>query len=476
MFDKDTFLNFKKALEKEILATVFSNPSWFSHVASSGLCAEDFSDKDHQELFKIKSKFFEEGRKILFSDVMFEFQARTKRGLYVDDWSQEFAQKNLAQYLPLVPDEYRTEGEALFDRLTHGLLTQAEFDTYTISSVNLDQRIEHLKIMSKRLKIATLSNQLASKSYAMEYELPIYELEKEMSSFHEKLGPLTKSERIPVYNKFDAILDRMTKEPKNRFLTGFSELDSVIDSKESSSVIVVGARPGTGKTSLAIQVMFENLKRLKDDEVIFYFSLEAGDEEVLKRLFHLETGTVIREGISSNMAFEVSKKVNKFRNDYQEALNRLEIRDVGVDCDFIRNECKRYSYDHKIKLVIVDYLQLVRGDEKNPIREQVVAKISRSLKEMSLALGCHILLLSQLNRAVETRADKRPTLADLRESGAIEQDANIVLLINRDLEKQLDTSEIIVAKNRYGRTGTATLGWNKEKAAFCSLKTGGWNI
>ena len=250
--------------------------------------------------------------------------------------------------------------------------------------------------------------------------------------------------------------------------TGFSELDNMISGLNKTDLVLVASRPGMGKTSIALNMALAAAK--KERKPIAIFSLEMSKEQLAARLLAAE-------------AFVDSKKLltgDLNENDWtkiaiaSESLSRCDIRiddNPTVTPAEIKAKCRRVD---GLGLVIIDYLQLMQlSGRRNENRVQEVSEISRSLKIMAKELSVPVLCLSQLSRANEKRTDKRPMLSDLRESGAIEQDADIIMFLYREDYYDEDTdrrniAECIVAKNRHGSTGTIELQWVPQYTVFAS--------
>ena len=256
--------------------------------------------------------------------------------------------------------------------------------------------------------------------------------------------------------------------------TGLTDLDRAISGLNKSDLILLAARPGMGKTSMALNILLEAGK--KSGKNVVFFSLEMSREQLALRLISSECFVDNKKLVTGNLAPEDWEKIMVAT----ESLNRSHILiddDSTVSVADILAKCRRVD---NLGLVIIDYLQLMQSaggrQYSGENRQQVVSDISRALKIMAKELDVPVLCLSQLSRANESRSDKRPMLSDLRESGAIEQDADIVLFLyrddyyNEDSEKH-NIAECIVAKNRHGETGKVELRWMPEYTQFSTLDT-----
>jgi replicative DNA helicase len=254
--------------------------------------------------------------------------------------------------------------------------------------------------------------------------------------------------------------------------TGFRMLDKLLGGLQRSDLIIVAGRPSMGKTSFVLSVA-QNAAR-KFNQRVALFSLEMSAEQVVQRLISAETG------IDSQRL-----RIGDLREDewplFVQATSLLSEVPIFIDDTpsisalQMRTKARRLYAEQGLDLVIVDFLQLMRGDARAETRVQEISSISRALKSLARELNVPVLAVSQLSRAVEARSDHRPVLSDLRESGSIEQDADVVMFIYRDELYNPDTdrkniADIIVAKHRNGPTGQVPLFFKKELAQFCEVE------
>lgn len=257
--------------------------------------------------------------------------------------------------------------------------------------------------------------------------------------------------------------------------TGFIDLDKRTSGLQSSDLIIIAARPSMGKTALAMNMATYIASKSEEKGAILIFSLEMSKEQLAMRMLTSESNVDSRKLRTGNleqddwdklaMATDSLSTTSIFIND---ATNTTPYELVTI-CKQLNKE-----FEHGLALVMVDYLQLMQGNRQNMNREQEISEISRSLKGLAKELNIPVIALSQLNRALETRSDKRPQLADLRESGAIEQDADLIFFIYRDEVYNTESpdkgqAEIIVAKHRNGPTGVLRLAWVGKYAKFANL-------
>ena len=255
--------------------------------------------------------------------------------------------------------------------------------------------------------------------------------------------------------------------------TGLTDLDRAISGLNKSDLILLAARPGMGKTSMALNILLEAGK--KSGKNVVFFSLEMSREQLALRLISSECFVDNKKLVTGNLAPEDWEKIMVAT----ESLNRSHILiddDSTVSVADILAKCRRVD---NLGLVIIDYLQLMQSaggrQYSGENRQQVVSDISRALKIMAKELNVPVVCLSQLSRANESRSDKRPMLSDLRESGAIEQDADIVMFLYREGYYDKETpnpnlAECIIAKNRHGETRTVELQWLPEFTTFGNME------
>jgi replicative DNA helicase len=256
--------------------------------------------------------------------------------------------------------------------------------------------------------------------------------------------------------------------------TGYKKLDELILGMLPGQMIILAARPAMGKTSLALNIAMNSCEATGLPVAVF--SLEMLKSELSMRLLSSKAKVDSRRIKSKNFLDTDLKRLSKAIKD----LGPLPffINDNGsVTLLDIMSECRKIKSEQGLGLIVIDYLQLMKSHSNNPSREQQISEISRGIKAMAKELECPVLALSQLNRGVESRPNKRPNVSDLRESGSIEQDADIVMMIYRDEvydpnSKEKGVAEVIVGKNRSGETGTAKLAWVGAYTSFENLAAG----
>ena len=243
--------------------------------------------------------------------------------------------------------------------------------------------------------------------------------------------------------------------------TGFRDLNKKINGLQRSDLLLIAARPAMGKTAFALNLV-QNAA-LKGDASVAVFSLEMSKEQLVQRMIASQSTVELKKIKTGTLADNDWPRITDGMAILSGA--KIHIDDTpDIKISELRSKCRKLKIEKGLDLVLIDYLQLMEGEGQNESRQQEIAKISRSLKILAKELDCPVVALSQLSRAPEQRADHRPMLSDLRESGSIEQDADIVMFLYRDEYYNPDTEkknigEVIVAKNRHGETGTVELVW-----------------
>ena len=254
--------------------------------------------------------------------------------------------------------------------------------------------------------------------------------------------------------------------------TGFIDLDYRTAGLQPSDLILVAARPSMGKTAFVLNIA--QYVAFHEAKSVAIFSLEMSKEQLVNRLFSLESrvdAQALRTGNLSDADWEKLVEGAGIIGD-----SKLIIDDTpGISINELRSKCRKYKLEQGLDIIIIDYLQLMTGSGRSESRQQEISEISRSLKALARELSVPVVALSQLSRAVEQRPDHRPMMSDLRESGAIEQDADVVMFIYRDDYYNKETelkniSEIIIAKQRNGPIGTVNLAWLPQYTKFANLE------
>ena len=254
--------------------------------------------------------------------------------------------------------------------------------------------------------------------------------------------------------------------------TGFIDLDYRTAGLQPSDLILIAARPSMGKTAFVLNIA--QYMAFRKDVTVAIFSLEMSKEQLVNRLLAMESHVDSQNLRTGNLKDEDWTKLVEGA-DIIGGSNLIIDDTPGISIAELRSKCRKYKLEHNLGIIMIDYLQLMSGSGKSDSRQQEISDISRSLKALAREIDVPVIALSQLSRAVEQRPDHRPMLSDLRESGAIEQDADVVMFIYRDdyyhkdTEKK-DIAEIIIAKQRNGPIGTVELVWLPRYTQFVNMK------
>ena len=326
-------------------------------------------------------------------------------------------------------------------------------------------------------KLIKMNDELSNICYAGNEPLESV-LEKTEKSVFQLLQNRNAGEYVPIRQVVMNALEKVEKASKSKgtvtgIPTGFIDLDYKLSGLQPSDLVLVAARPSMGKTAFVLNIA--QYVAFKKDKCTAIFSLEMSKEQLVNRLFSLESQVDAQALRTGNMKdFDWEKLIEAAGIIGQ---SNLIIDDTpSISISELRSKCRKYKMEHGLDLIIIDYLQLMSGSVggRSESRQQEISDISRSLKALARELNVPVIALSQLSRAVEQRPDKRPMLSDLRESGAIEQDADVVMFIYRDEYYNKDSeykkrAEIIIAKQRNGPVGTVHLEWLGEYTKFANL-------
>jgi len=256
--------------------------------------------------------------------------------------------------------------------------------------------------------------------------------------------------------------------------SGFIDLDSKISGLNPSDLLIIAARPAMGKSAFVLNIASYVAMHMKTPVMVF--SLEMSKEQLVNRILCSESEVDSMKLRNADLSSEDWLKLGEASSKLAEV--PLYIDDTpGLSAAELRAKCRKAKLEKNIGLVVVDYLQLMEGKSKNSSRQQEISDISRSLKILAKELSIPVIALSQLSRASEARTDHRPMLSDLRESGSIEQDADIVMFLHREDYYNAETekkniAEVIISKNRNGATGTVELAWLGQYTKFANLYRG----
>ncbi|HLR08672.1 MAG TPA: replicative DNA helicase [Bacillota bacterium] len=425
--------------EQAVLGAIFLEPEAFA-TASEILRPEDFYRASHQRIFETMLKLSDKGEPIDLVTVTTALSNEKK----LDEAGGVSYLSDLAESVP----------------------TAANISHYS-------KIVEEKALLRRLIRTAT---DIVTKSYTNEDDVDdvLNEAEKRILevSHRQHTGAFRsiKDVLIEVYDNIEQLHQR--DADVTGIATGFRDLDQITSGFQRNDFIIIAARPSVGKTAFALNIA-QNVA-INSDEIVAIFSLEMGAEQLVSRMLcaegnidaqRLRTGRLEEDDWSKlTMAMGSLSNAGIFIDD-----------SPGIRVSEIRSKCRRLKQEHGLGMIVIDYLQLIQGSgSSRENRQQEVSEISRSLKALAREMNVPLIALSQLSRSVESRQDKRPIMSDLRESGSIEQDADIVGFLYRDdyydqeSEKQ-NIIEIIISKQRNGPVGTVELAFVKEYNKFVDL-------
>ena len=361
----------------------------------------------------------------------------------------------------------------------YSIETMQELLSVVSTSANAKKYAEIVKDRANMRRVIKLAETAANECYSLKDSSANI-----LSNIENQVLEMTQSANngddiTPIREVVDNVLRNIREASKQQgnitgVPTGFIDLDDMLTGLHGSELILIAARPAMGKTAFVLNIAEHVI--LKTDVPVAIFNFEMNKEQLVQRMIAMESQVNSQNIRTGNLQDDQWLKLYESSNIIGET--KLFIEDQSnVTIGDIRNKCRKLKQRHNIGLIIIDYLQLMSGNGRTDSRQQEVSEISRGLKVLAKELDIPIIALSQLSRAVESRTDHRPMLSDLRESGSIEQDADVVMFIYRDdkyrddlPEEDKNKAEIIVAKQRNGATGTIMLGWQGEYTKFVNLE------
>ena len=344
------------------------------------------------------------------------------------------------------------------------------------TSANIRYYAQIVQEKSMLRKMIKVTEEIANTCYLAKERVDDIMEDTEKKVFN-LLQKRTSGDFVPIKDVVLNALDKIELASKNKgnvtgIPTGFVDLDYKTSGMQPSDLVLIAARPSMGKTAFVLNIAQH--MAFKNDVTVAIFSLEMSKEQLVNRLFSLESKVDSQSIRTGNLSDEDWAKLIEGAGIIGKS--NLIIDDTpGISVTELRSKCRKYKLEHNLGIIIIDYLQLMTGNKKTDSRQQEISDISRSLKEVARELNVPVIALSQLSRAVEQRPDHRPMLSDLRESGAIEQDADVVMFIyrddyyNKDSEKK-NIAEIIIAKQRNGPIGTVELVWLPNYTKFANMQ------
>lgn len=359
-------------------------------------------------------------------------------------------------------------------------ISSMEFVRDLLASVPTSANVKYYAtIVSEKAvlrRLIRLTDEISNECYLNKepVELILEDTEKKM---FELLQQRNSGDFVPIRQVVMNSLENIERASKAKgtvtgIATGFTDLDYKTSGFQPSDLILVAARPSMGKTALVLNIA--QYMAFKQDKHVAVFSLEMSKEQLMNRLLSMESKVDSQSMRNGSLKDDDWAKLIESAGIIGDS--NLIIDDTpGISIRELRSKCRKYKLEHGLDIIMIDYLQLMSGNGKGDSRQQEISDISRSLKSLARELGVPVVALSQLSRAVESRPDHRPMLSDLRESGAIEQDADVVMFIYRDDYYNKDSenkgiAEVIIAKQRNGPIGTVNLVWLPDYTKFANLQ------
>ncbi|MBQ9759746.1 MAG: replicative DNA helicase [Clostridia bacterium] len=430
---------FSMPAEQSLLGSILVDPAALNEVADL-ITSDDFYLTEHKQIYLAMRELFLANREI---DVVTLIDMLVTKGIYDKSGGEDYI---------------RTLSEAVPDAL------------------NVKDYARIVKEKSVLRQLISASSEIAEAAYSEQEAVASILDHAENLIFNIAQGRDTKNFRhikdvlVEVYNHLQEL--NTNREATQGTQTGFSGLDRVLAGMGKSDLVLVGARPGMGKTSFALNVATNVAKQTK--KTVCFFSLEMSADQVVSRMLSSEA-----------LVDSYALRTGEFKPDDWEKLAHASSELAG--CDILIDDTSNMTVTamkaklRRVKnlgLVVIDYLGLMQGDGHKDNRVQEVSEISRSLKIMAKELMVPVICCAQLSRGPEGRTDKKPMLSDLRDSGAIEQDADTVIFLYRDEYYKTDqdpnnqsasVAQVIIAKNRHGSVGTVNIGWNGQFTKFVTI-------
>ncbi len=378
------------------------------------------------------------------------------------------------------PVDLVTLQERLKEKGTPPEIYSLEYIKDVMAAVPTSANIKHYaNIVAEKAilrKLIRVNEEIANSCYAQNDSLESI-LETSEKSIFDIIQKRNSGDFVPIRQVVMNAMNLIEEASKSKgavtgIATGFLDLDYKTAGMQPSDLILIAARPSMGKTAFVLNIAQH--VAFHESKSVAIFSLEMSKEQLVNRLLSLESKVNSQAIRTGNMKDDEWERLI----ESADVIGRsgLLIDDTpGISIGELRSKCRKFKLEYDLQMIIIDYLQLMTGSGKgNESRQQEISEISRSLKALARELHVPVIALSQLSRAVEQRPDHRPMLSDLRESGAIEQDADVVMFIYRDDYYNKDTelknvAEIIIAKQRNGAIGTINLAWLPDYTQFANL-------
>jgi len=399
--------------------------------------------------------FYRDGHKVIF---------RAIKEMYSEDMAVDLV--TLLEYLK--------SGDKL--EKAGGVTYISEIASSVITTANLDAYIKIVEDKSMLRKLIKSSTAIIEESYNKQDKV-----NEVIDYAQKKIFDIIDTKNTSDYESLSTVLERGFLEIERLFNnrgsitgvgSGIRDLDAKTSGFQKGDMILIAARPSMGKTTFALNIA-EHAALVENRSVVI-FSLEMSKEQLAYKLLCSEANVDMLKLRTGNLDDDDWERIARATGPLSKA--KIFIDDTaGLSVMEMRSKCRKIKMEHGIDLILIDYLQLMSGSSGSESRQQEVSEISRSIKALAKEMQCPVIALSQLSRAPEQRADHRPMLSDLRESGSIEQDADLVMFLYRDEYYNKETEEkgigeCIIAKQRNGPVGTVKMAWIGSHSKFANLE------
>lgn len=400
--------------------------------------------------------FYRDGHKVIYKAI---------REMYAKDMAVDLV--TILEYLKTTDMLDKAGGVTYISELSSSVPTTANLSSYI-------KIVEEKSTLRKLIKAST---SIIEESYNSGGDV-----EKVIDLAQKKVFDIAEKKDSKEYEALSDVLERGFLEIERLFNnrgaitgvgSGIKDLDAKTSGFQKGDMVLIAARPSMGKTTFSLNIA-ENAA-LKEGKSVVIFSLEMSKEQLAYKLLCSQANVDMLKLRTGNLEDDDWERIARATGPLANA--KIYIDDTaGISVMDMRSKCRKIKMEHGIDMILIDYLQLMSGSAGSDNRQQEVSEISRSIKALAKEMECPVIALSQLSRAPEQRADHRPMLSDLRESGSIEQDADVVMFLYRDDYYHKDTeikgiAEIIIAKQRNGPIGTVKMAWIPEQTRFADLLT-----
>jgi len=399
--------------------------------------------------------FYRDGHKVIFKAIREMFSQDMAGGLVT-----------LLEYLKSTDNLDKAGGVTYISEISSSVITTANLEAYI-------KIVEDKSLLRKLIKSSTA---IIEESYNKQDKV-----DDVLDLAQKKIFDLAEKQGSNDYEPLSTVLERGFIEIERLFNnkgsitgvgSGIRDLDAKTSGFQKGDMVLIAARPSMGKTTFSLNIA-ENAA-LREGKSVVIFSLEMPKEQLAYKLLCSEANVDMLKLRTGNLDDDDWERIARATGPLSKA--KIYIDDTaGLSVMEMRSKCRKIKMEHGIDMILIDYLQLMSGSAGSESRQQEVSEISRSIKALAKEMECPIIALSQLSRAPEQRADHRPMLSDLRESGSIEQDADVVMFLYRDEYYNKETEEknigeCIIAKQRNGPVGTVKMAWIGSQSKFANLE------